>query len=126
MLDPLADGAAATISVSQLEGAMPTWSEARYTLSSDDPSSRRYSFDVPLPARVLDAKVEVAQRVSPEGAAVVMATAVPMIAGQALVLSWYGAMAASLSAGDDARTFKLFEAALSVPIRLRLAADTDA
>ena len=49
MLDALADGAAAAISVSQLEGAMGTWSEARYTLSSDHPPSRRYSFDVPLP-----------------------------------------------------------------------------
>ena len=49
-----------------------------------------------------------------------------MLAGQALVMAWHGAMAEALSAGNSDRTVKLFEAALSVPIRLRLSPDSDA
>ena len=49
-----------------------------------------------------------------------------MLAGHPLVMAWYGAMAEALSAGNSDRTFKLFEAALSVPIRLRLSPDSDA
>ena len=52
MLDALADGAVETMSTSQLEGAMGMWSEQRLMLSSDHPSSQRYSCDVPLPAGI--------------------------------------------------------------------------
>ena len=41
-------------------------------------------------------------------------------------MTWYGAMAEALSAGNTERAWKLFEAALSVPIRLRLSPDPDA
>ena len=60
----------------------------------------------------------------------------PLLAGHAVVIAWYGAMsealerAASGAGQDDVRdlkhrVFKLFEAALSVPIRLRLNPDPD-
>ena len=124
MLDPIDDGASDTVSITQLDGAMAMWTEERLLLSSEHPPSRRYSFEVPLPARVVNAKV--AQRMSDAESTVLMATGVLMLAGQALVMAWYGAMAEALSAGNSDRTFKLIEAALSVPVRLRLSPDSDA
>ncbi|CAK0811629.1 unnamed protein product, partial [Prorocentrum cordatum] len=124
MLDPLAADTSDIVSISQLDAAMANWTEERLLLSSDHPPSRRYSFDVPLPARVVNTKV--AQRMTEGESTVLMATGVPMLAGHPLVMAWYGAMAEALSAGNSDRTFKLFEAALSVPIRLRLSPDPDA
>ena len=109
MLDPIADVTSDAVSISQLEGAMIMWAEERFLLSSEHPPSRRYSFDVPLPARVVNTKV--AQRMSDAESNVLMATGAPMLAGQALVMAWYGATAEALSAGNSDRTFKLFEAA---------------
>eukprot|EP00959_Pyramimonas_sp_CCMP1952_P223453 4671673-Pyramimonas_sp.AAC.1 len=54
MLDPLPADTSDTVSISQLDAAMANWSEERLLLSSDHPPSRRYSFDVPLPARVVN------------------------------------------------------------------------
>ena len=46
-------------------------------------------------------------------------------AGRAIVIVWYGAMGEVLGAGNEDVVFRLFEAALSVPIRLRLCPDED-
>ncbi|CAK0878358.1 unnamed protein product [Prorocentrum cordatum] len=124
MLDPLPADTSDTVSISQLDAAMANWTEERLLLSSDHPPSRRYSFDVPLPARVGNTRV--AQRMTQGESTVLVATGAPMLAGHALVMAWYGAMAEALSAGNSDRAFKLFEAALSVPIRLRLSPDPDA
>ena len=99
------------------------WSEDAFLMSSDHPLSRRYSFDAPLPAQVLDVKV--AQRAREGESSAVMAHALPLLAGRALLIGWYGAMAQALS-GDEDRVFKLLDAASSVPIRLRLAPNKDA
>eukprot|EP00959_Pyramimonas_sp_CCMP1952_P020737 437216-Pyramimonas_sp.AAC.1 len=48
-----------------------------------------------------------------------------MPAGHAIAMARHGAMSEALSAGNSDRAFKLFEAALSVPIRLRLCPDPD-
>ena len=45
--------------------------------------------------------------------------------GRAQVIAWYSAVAHSLKGKDISRVMKLFEAALSVPIRLRLDPDAD-
>ena len=78
---------------------------------------------MPLPAKVEDQGV--AQRVSENESGVLFATAVPMLAGRATVIAWYGAMGEALRAGNEDVVFRLFEAALSVPIRLRLCPDED-
>ena len=44
-----------------------------------------------------------------------------MFAGRAIVIAWHGAVGDALQRGDEERVFRLFEAALSVPIRMRLA-----
>ncbi|CAK0819347.1 unnamed protein product [Prorocentrum cordatum] len=124
MLDPFAGDTTDSVSISQLDAAMGMWSEEKLLLSSDHPPSRRYSFDAPLPARVVNTKV--AQRMGAGESSVLMATGVPMLAGHALVMAWHGAMAEALSTDNTERAFKLFEAALSVPIRLRLSPDSDA
>ena len=151
MLDPVIDPGGDRISINQLENAMPLWSEEAYQSSSSLPLSRRYSFDVPLPAKVVDSKVaqkvvdsKVAQKVvdskiakvAQNKDAVAFAKPVPLLAGLAIVITWYGAMREALeraasSAGEEGvlhcerRVFKLFEAALSVPIRLHLNPDSD-
>ena len=127
MLDPVGDPVCANISISQLESARYLWSEEAFRSSSTQPMARRYSFDVPLPAKVVDAKV--AQRKYKEKEVVVFAQAVPLLAGRAVVAAWYGSMSEALegaaSGAGEERVFKLFEAALSVPIRLRLNPDED-
>ena len=134
MLNPVGDLSSDSISISQLESAMKLWSEEAFLSSATQPMARRYSFDVPLPAKVVDSKV--AQRQEKGKDTVVFAQPVPLLAGRAVVIAWYGAMsealerAASGAGQDDVRdlehrVFKLFEAALSVPIRLRLNPDPD-
>ena len=127
MLDAVSDTglSADRVTVSQLEAAANFWSPDTFARSSLQPLARRYFFDVPIPAQVVDAQV--AQRAggdgSPETDGVLFAKAVPVISGRAVVLSWYAAMAEALQTGHDERAMKLFEAALSVPIRLRLMPD---
>ena len=57
MLDPVSDPGSDGISISQLESAMQLWSEEVFRSSSTQPMARRYSFDVPLLAKVVDSKV---------------------------------------------------------------------
>ena len=122
MLDFLSsDAQQDSITICQFESAMRMWSEEAFHQSSSNSALRRYSFDVPLPAKVVDVKV--AQRQDNNKNSVVMAQQVPMIAGRVMVMTWYGAMAQALREGHTNRVFKLFEAALSVPIRLRLCPD---
>ena len=78
MLDPICSDID-DVSVSQLEGAMGMWSEETYRLSSSHAPSRRLSFDVPLPVRVVDGKV--AQRLAPGKPGVCVAEALTMLAG---------------------------------------------
>ena len=83
-----------------------------------------FPFDVPLPAKVEDPSV--AQRCAEHSSGVLMAHAVPMLAGRAIVIAWYGAMGEALEAERKDKVFRLLEAAMSVPIRLRLWLDDDA
>ena len=125
MLDATSvDSQADSITISQIQSTMQLWSEETFVLSASKASLRRFSFDVPLPAKVVD--TQVAQRREMTNTAVVMAQPLPMIAGRVMVMTWYGAIAKALRDGNEDRAFKLFEAALSVPIRLRLCPDGDA
>ena len=123
MLDAIRDLHSDGITISQLERAMWMWSEEAFLLSATQPGNRRYSFDVPLPAKVEDVKV--AQRKEADKSTVVMAQPLPMLAGRALVIAWHGAIGEALRGAEEERVFRLFEAALSVPIRLRLCSDED-
>ena len=127
MLDAISDSDD-MISISQLEGAMWAWSEDAFRMSSTNSATRRFSFDVPIPAKIDD--IRTAQKHEDSG--VLMAKPLPMLAGRAIVIAWYGAIGDALQNlsgdGNDAaadRVFKLFEAALSVPIRMRLNCDFD-
>ena len=97
-------------------------SDDAFRSSSTQPAARRLSFDVPLPAKVVDSKL--AQRKGKD--TVIFAQPVPLLAGRAVVIAWYDAMSealerASSGAGQEGvlelelRVFKLFEAALSCP-----------
>ena len=127
MLDPCGHSVSdESVTVGQIEAARWQWSEDAFLQSSMDPDMRRFSFDVPLPARM--PKTEMAQRKAPTSPGVVMSAPVPMIAGKAHVLAWYSAVSDALQDADanHKRVVRLFEAALSVPIRLRLCPDDDA
>ena len=127
MLDPCEDSVSdESVTVGQIEAARWQWSEEVFVQSSSDPNLRRFSFDVPLPARVN--KGEMAMRAKEGSAGVVMSAPLPMIAGKAHVLAWYSAVSDALQDEhlNHKRVVRLFEAALSVPIRLRLCPDGDA
>ena len=122
MLDPVcADHD--DVSVSQLEGAMGMWTAETYVRSSANAGARRISFDVPLPVKAVDKNV--AQRAEPDKTGVCVPQPLPMLAGRAVAITWYAAIMESLQQGNDERTWYLFNAALSVPIRLRLLPDGD-
>ena len=123
MLDPIRSDFD-DVAVSQLEGATSLWSEATYLLSSNHAPSRRLSFDVPLPVKVVDEKV--AQRAEPGKPGVRVTEAMPMLAGRAVVIAWYSAMSVALQQRNEDRVWCLFNAALSVPIRMRVLPDGDA
>ncbi|CAK0876398.1 unnamed protein product, partial [Prorocentrum cordatum] len=110
--------------VSQLEGAMGTWSEEAYSLSSKHAPSLRLSFDAPIPALVVD--VEVAQRFEPNKLGACLTEALAMLAGRTAVITWRAAMGKALQQSNEDRAWHLFNAALSVPIRMRLLPDCDA
>ena len=123
MLDPVSSDIDA-VTVSQLEGAMGIWSDEAFRLSSKNPQLRRFTFDVPLPALVVDAQV--AQRLEPGKPAVCMTEPLVMIAGRSVVLTWYAAMCEALRESNEEQAWHLFNAALSVPIRMRVLTDSDA
>ena len=124
MLDP-ANAEYDAVFPSQLEGCQALWSEAAYTRAGTTPNYRSMSFDVPLHAHVRDIKV--AQRAEAGRTSVLLTEPLPMIAGRALVITWYSAMREALQQpNNDERVMYLFNAALSVPIRMRVLADGDA
>ena len=92
MIDPVVDPGSDNISISQLENATQLWSEDAFRSSSTQPMARRFSFDVPLPAKVVDSKV--AQRKGKD--TVVFAQPVPLLAGRAVVIAWYDALSEAL------------------------------
>ena len=94
MLNPVGDPSSGSISISQLESAMKLWSEEAFLSSATQPMARRYSFDVPLPAKVVDSSV--AQRKEKDKNAVVFTQPVPLLAGRAVVISSYGALVDAL------------------------------
>ncbi len=124
MLDPICADAD-DVSVSQLEAAMGMWETLLRRPPSDHASSRRLSFDVPpLPAKVVDAKAP--QRVEAGKPGVCVAEPLLMLAGRAVVVTWYAAMSEALQQRNNHFVWHLFNAALSVPIQMRLMPDGDA
>ena len=81
MLDPCgnlnSDGGDG-VTFAQIDAALGQWSEANFVRSHSNPDMRRYSFDIPLPARV--EKSEMAQRKDAESMGVLMSAPLPMIA----------------------------------------------
>ncbi|CAK0799630.1 unnamed protein product, partial [Prorocentrum cordatum] len=108
----------------ELEGAMGARSEEAHPLSSTHAPSRRLSFDAPVPASVVDVKV--AQRLEPNKPGVCSTEALTMLAGRAAATTWRAAMGEALQQSNEDRAWHLFNAALSVPIRMRLLPGGDA
>ncbi len=124
MLDPISSDID-DVSVIQLEGAIGIWSAGALRLSSTRAPSQRLSFDAPLPVKVVDAN-KVAQRVEAGKPGVCVAEPLLMLAGRAVVIAWYSAMSQALQQSNRNLAWHLFNAALSVPIRMRLLPDGDA
>ena len=103
---------------------MGLWSEEAYLFSTSHALSRRLSFDVPLPVKVVDRRV--VQRLEPGKPGVCVTEPLTMLAGRAVVITWYSAMSEALQQSDEHRVWYLFNAALSVPIRMRVLPDGDA
>ena len=101
-----------------LEGALPMWSETRLTQSEAKNARAKRCFEVALPAQIVDPSV--AKAAVADAQDVVMTTPLPLFAGHAVALAWCLATARALATTGEQMTLKLLEAALSVPIRLRL------
>ncbi len=112
MLDPICSDVD-KVSLRELESAMGMWSE-------DRASSQRLSFDVPLPAKAVVDANKAPQRVEAGKPGVCVAEPFLMLAGRAVVVTWYAAMSEALQQRNNRLVWHLFNAALSVPIRVRL------
>ena len=124
MLDPCKFAEDEAITLSQLEAAKYWWSEEAFVKSSPtDATMRRFTFQVPFPVRVETPNV--AQRKEPKSEDVLMAQALPMIAGKPIVVTWYLAIAKALRSHDDKKVERLLEAGLSVPIILKKCKNDD-
>ncbi|CAK0905526.1 unnamed protein product, partial [Prorocentrum cordatum] len=66
------------------------------------------------------------ERLEPDKPGVCLTEALTMLAGRAVVTTWHAAMGEALQQSSEDRAWHLFNAALSVPIRMRLLADGDA
>ena len=100
MMDPCNFAEDEAITLSQLESAKHPWSDEAFLQSSPkDATMRRFAFLVPLPVRVQSANV--AQRKDPQSEDVLMAQALPMVAGKPMVVTWYWAMAKALRSHDN-------------------------
>ena len=86
--DPVVD----TLSVSQVESAMAAFSKAAFLRSSTHAPNRRFSFDVPLPVQVVDARVVQRRARGGEDTGALMANPLPLLAGGALVSGWHAQM----------------------------------
>ena len=79
---------------------------------------------MPLPVRVVDENV--AQRAEPGKPGVCVTGSLVMLAGRAAVITWYASMLEALQQSHHPRVWYLFNAGLSVPIRMRVLPDGDA
>ncbi|CAK0878325.1 unnamed protein product [Prorocentrum cordatum] len=107
MLDPVCADID-DVTVSQLEGAMSIWSEETFLPSSRRAPSRRPTFDAPPPASVVDAQV--AQRLEPGKPGACLTEPLAMIAGRAVVITWYSAMSEALKESNEDRVWHLMRA----------------
>jgi len=108
------------VSMAQYQAAVGAWSKDVLLASSKDARLRRYVFDGTYPTAIPslgslaqgkgDAKSPTFQ-------------ALPLLAGHNLVLGFYGACDECLREHDWARLLKLYEASVSLVIRMRLAPD---
>ena len=101
--------------VPQVDAAMALWCEQTYVASHQQAHMRRFSFPVPLPA-IMETEATM-KKTGDNG--VLFTSKLELSTGHAVVLAWYAATGAALHANDRQRALKLFEAALSVPIRIR-------
>ena len=110
---PVWDGqplAASSLSYSQIAAGRDMWSLASFERSSDDPKKRRYLVNGVIPTAVHSTADALKKNF----------TNLPVLCSRAVVAGWYSQMLDALrEPAFGGQVTKLYEAALSLPIRVR-------
>ena len=117
---PVWDGqplAASSLSYSQIVAGRDMWSLASFERSSDDPKKRRYLVNGVIPTAL---HVNMGDVTVKADALKKNFTNLPVLGSRAVVAGWYSQMLDALrEPAFGGQVTKLFEAALSLPIRVR-------
>lgn len=105
--------AAAEMTYGQLAAGRQVWSDEKFQRSSDDPNKRHYIITHALPTAV----VSLTAVPSGDGQGFVD---LPCLGSRSTLAGFYSTMDDALRANDGTKIKKLFEAALSMPLRLRV------
>lgn len=104
MLDPVDNSSSDVLTISQLDNAMRMWSPEAYAMSCNQASGQRWALR-PLTRHCC-------RKISQPLARPLMAKSLPMIAGRALVITWYSAMGDAGCACAPIRTVVVWPASL--------------
>ncbi len=106
------------VSWPQVQEARSNWSESALQASSSEPRVQRYEFPgVYLTSLDSIGQLDHAMKLTPP-----YLKGVPLHVGHALVWSWYLAVSEAMACKQEQRVMKLYEAALTITLRLRLRA----
>lgn len=109
---------AANLTYGQVAAGRQMWSEDKFIRSADDPDKRQY-FTQGLISSAIVSMQDVPDE-EKRGFSML-----PCLCSRAVLIGWYSAMDDALRADATAKVIKLYEAALSMPMRLRVAPSRD-
>ena len=97
----------------QMAAGRQMWSDAKFIRSSEDPRQRHYFVQGSVPTAVRS-------MTDVPGQKAVGFVSLPCFGSRGVLAGWYSTADDALRAKDDSKVLKLYEAALSLPMRLRL------
>jgi hypothetical protein len=107
-----------------IDGGRMMWSDAKFERSGDNERNRHYFLSIAIPTAVANASdVNDAAAAAADGAGKKGLGRLPCLASRACLAGWYSQMDDALRANNVLKIKKLFQAMLSLPMRLRVAPD---
>jgi hypothetical protein len=106
-----------------IDGGRMMWSDAKFERSGDRDTNRHYFLSVAIPTAVVNASDVDDAAAAAAGEEKKGLRKLPCLASRACLAGWYSQMDDALRANNKLKIKKLFQAMLSLPMRLRVAPD---
>ena len=106
-----------------IDGGRMMWSDAKFERSGDRDTNRHYFLSVAIPTAVVNASDVDDAAAAAAGEEKTGLRNLPCLASRSCVAGWYSQMDDALRAKNALKVRKLYEAMLSMPMRLRVAPD---